>query len=62
MIGWKDILTQVKADVSIKTLKRWTRKHGLPVSYVGRTPVADPRRIEAWKREILDIQDVEEEW
>jgi hypothetical protein len=60
LIGWKEILSWMKGDVSIKTLKRWTLKHGFPVSYVGRTPVADPHRIEAWKREVLGSESADE--
>ena len=47
LIGWKEILPAV-GNISVYTARRWARSRGLPIGYVGRTPVADQQAIEAW--------------
>jgi hypothetical protein len=57
LVGWKEIATAV-GNVSVRTVQRWEGEYGLPVSRIGKVPVADPEAIRQWKERQVNASDL----
>jgi hypothetical protein len=56
LVGWKEIATAV-GNVSVRTAQRWEAEFELPVSRLGKVPVADPEAIRQRKERQVNASD-----
>jgi len=53
LVGYKEI-GKALTNVSKSTLKRWRRRHGLPIKFIGTTPTAEEEAIKKWWDNFLE--------
>lgn len=53
LVGYKEIGKALN-NASKSTVKRWRKKHGFPIKFVGTTPTAEEAAIKKWWDEFLE--------
>jgi len=53
LVGYKEIGRALN-NMTKQTLKRWRKKHGLPIKFVGTTPTVEEDALKKWWNEFSE--------